>query len=300
MDERSRASLAQRLEAGQFYEVSQSCKAIFQRYLKRKDVEGGIALCEEYADKFANLEQEELAINLGQTVLDALTRRPDVTVTNELCERLAVFFSLCPPESTNSKFAYMNQLIQWSRKAQGASEREQKEGLKYLHSLIAHAYLAEGRFGSCQNHLIFCEDVSVMAELMHQWQGWGYPSEKYSFLLRLVLMLLSRNRIEVAGDFIKQMNYKLEEKDVPGPVQAAYLIWASCLELCHDLFTHVSRKYVLIFRVDATLQKLLMAVESTIFGIQHEQGGLMGMLKQMLGGPTPLSGSGRNSMIASA
>lgn len=274
------------MKEGQYYDALQLCRAIFQRFLKKKDLTGGVAFAEEFAEKFAEHGQYELTISLGQRVLEELvTNNSTVIPTMDYCEKLSTFFLLCPSNSTEAKYTFMHKLIQWSRGCDELSPTEKEEGSSFLHSLMADAYLAEGKYGSCQNHIIFCEDAQLMTELIRRWQIWGYPSETHSFLLRLVLILLSRRQIQVAGQLLKELKFSWDNPNLPGPLQAAYLVWASCAELCHELFAHVQKKYVLIFRVDPTLQKLLLAVESSVFGIHHEQGGIMGMLQQMLGGP---------------
>lgn len=285
MEARFIRNLDLKVEAGDFYDAHQLCRSIFERYSKRKDVQGGLAFAEKYAEIFASHEQYELTVNLGQRSLEML-RALQIVPSLELIDRMATFLLLCPPDSTDVKYEFANQLIGWSKGCeQFGDDEEVLNGSKTLQALVADAYLNERKFGNAQNHMVFCDDASSMAELLIQWQAWGYPSETHFFTLRLICILLSREKIDVAKQVLSHIGIDWDADDVPAPLQAAYFLWASTHEKSHELFDLTSRKYALIFRVDPMFSRLMSVIEANVFGVKPEQGGMMGMLKSLIQGP---------------
>lgn len=284
MEARFIKSLNSKIANGDFYDAHQLTRAIFDRFAKKKDFDGGLQFGAEYAQIFADKSQYELTVNLGARALQLL-QDCNVTPTEELIDQLSVFFMLCPPFSTESKYDFMNKLILWSRGCPAlANTSESKEGMKSLHSLIAEAYLAEGNFGACQGHLVFCDDVDGMLDMLNAWQKTGYPSEKHFFTLRLVCILLSRGRLHITGHLLERLPVDWKSDDVPAVLQAAWLLWAACQQCCHELIELIRRKYHLIFRVDPGFEKLLIAIEAKVFNIKYQPTGIAGMLQNLLGG----------------
>eukprot|EP01055_Gregarina_sp_Pseudo9_P001199 Gregarina_sp_Pseudo_9__1198@NODE_178_length_3812_cov_31_438113_g164_i0_p2_GENE_NODE_178_length_3812_cov_31_438113_g164_i0NODE_178_length_3812_cov_31_438113_g164_i0_p2_ORF_typecomplete_len293_score29_91DUF410/PF04190_13/1_1e36TPR_MalT/PF17874_1/51TPR_MalT/PF17874_1/2_3_NODE_178_length_3812_cov_31_438113_g164_i016332511 len=291
MEARFIKSLDAKIENGDFYDAHQLTRAIFDRFAKRKDFDGGLQFGAEYAQIFADQKQYELTVNLGSRALQLL-QDCNVTPTDDLIDQLSVFFILCPPFGTESKYDFMNKLILWSRGCENIGDAaERKDGLKSLHGVIAEAYLAEGRFGACQGHLVFCDDVDSMLDMLEAWQKQGYPSEKHFFTLRLVCILLSRGRVHLAGHLLQRLPVNWESDDVPAVLQTAWLVWAACQDLCYELIELVRRKYHLILRVDSAFEKLLIAIEGKVFGIKYHPSGIAGMLQNLLGGAPLLEGT---------
>lgn len=282
MESRVVANVDKRLEQGAFYDAYQLCRAVFERYTRKKDARGGLEFAAKYAVVFADHGQYEFAVNLGEQALK-FVQDVNVPPTLELAERFASFFLLSTPAVTQSKYDYMHKLIQWSKSCEDVSEPEKLSGLRTLHSYIADAYFAEGKLGLCQNHLVFCDDADALSELVQRWQNMGYPSEKHYFSLRLVLILLSQKRLQLCEAFIRKMDVDWNGDNIPAPLQAAFLVWAAAAESCHPLLEFLLRKYALVFRVDASFPRLVSVIEREIFGIQHHPSGLMGMLQQMFG-----------------
>eukprot|EP01054_Gregarina_sp_Poly1_P003964 Gregarina_sp_Poly_1__3963@NODE_2194_length_2501_cov_123_746097_g1414_i0_p2_GENE_NODE_2194_length_2501_cov_123_746097_g1414_i0NODE_2194_length_2501_cov_123_746097_g1414_i0_p2_ORF_typecomplete_len292_score37_43DUF410/PF04190_13/3_4e41TPR_MalT/PF17874_1/12TPR_MalT/PF17874_1/10_NODE_2194_length_2501_cov_123_746097_g1414_i015752450 len=284
MEARFIKSLDSKITNGEFYDAHQLTRAIFDRFAKKKDIEGGLQFSAEYAEIFAEKGQYELTVNLGGRALQLL-QTCNIAPSEELVDQLSVFFMLCPAFSTDTKYEFMNKLIIWSRDCPLAQDpMERKEGLKSLHSLIADAYLAEGKFGDCQGHLVFCDDVDSMIDMLMAWQKQGYPSEKHFFTLRLVCILLSRGRIHIAGHLLERLPANWESDEVPAVLQVAWLLWAACQQKCHELIELLRRKYTLILRVDPAFEKFLLAIEGKIFGIKYQPTGIAGMLQNLLGG----------------
>eukprot|EP01057_Protomagalhaensia_wolfi_P002719 Protomagalhaensia_wolfi_Nauph_80__2718@NODE_284_length_2933_cov_63_744990_g212_i0_p1_GENE_NODE_284_length_2933_cov_63_744990_g212_i0NODE_284_length_2933_cov_63_744990_g212_i0_p1_ORF_typecomplete_len292_score46_43DUF410/PF04190_13/4_7e35TPR_MalT/PF17874_1/13TPR_MalT/PF17874_1/9_1XFP/PF03894_15/0_27_NODE_284_length_2933_cov_63_744990_g212_i010891964 len=286
MESRFIKSLNAKIAGGDFYDAHQLTRAIFDRFAKKKDIDGGLAFGAEYAEIFAEKGQYELTVNLGCRALQLL-QTCNVRPTMELIDQLSVFFMLCPAFATDTKYDLMNKLILWSRDCEEAAEVE-KDGLKSLHSMMAEAYLAEGKFGLCQGHMVFCEDVDSMLDMLAAWQKQGYPSECHLFTFRLVCILLTRGKMHVAGHLLQRLPVVWESQDVPAALQAAWLVWAGCQLQCHELVEFVRRKYALILRVDHAFEKLLVAIEGRVFGIQYQPSGLGGMLQSLLSGGMPM------------
>lgn len=273
MEDRFIEQLNVKIEQGSFYDAHQLCRAIFDRFGRRKDVNGGLDFGMSYGELFASKEKHELTVNLGLRTLQLL-KDNDVKASDLYLEKLATFFILCPAHSTDGKYEFMNNLIGWSKTIY-------PDGSPFLRSIIADAYLAEGKYGACQGHIVYCDDADAMAILVREWKVKGYPLEQDFFALRLICILLSRTRVDVAGKLLE----KLELPEVPQPpLQLAWLLWAACFERNLALLEVVQRKYALIIRVDPTFEKLLSAIQSDLFGIKPQQNGMMAILQKMMGG----------------
>ncbi|EZG72986.1 hypothetical protein GNI_049630 [Gregarina niphandrodes] len=288
MESRLLRNLDSKISAKEYYDAHQLVRALFERYARKGDLRAGVDFADKYAEVFAEHGQFELCVNLGQRVL-RLMQTTDQMPTGENIGKLAVLFCLCGPNSTDSKYEYMNQVIQWSKRNPEASEEEKRDGAHDLHSMIADAYLNENKFGACQNHLVFCDDIDAMVDLTRRWQETCYPTEKWLIPLRLTLILLCNKKFQVAKSYLDKCFDSWNSPDCPAPLQMAYLTWAACQHNSLELYETVSRKYALIFRLDEGIARLFETLQSAVFKIQKQHSGILDMMSQFLAGAPPLT-----------
>lgn len=284
-----RRSVEEKISAGEYYDAQQMVKTVIRRLCAKKQQTDAAELCVDMAQRFSDAQQHDLALDLGNDLV-AMLEDIEAPPSNENLQRIEVILRGIPAKASElQKYRVLNRALKWSA---GSS----KHGHPRLHRLAADSYLAEQNFGSCQGHLVYCGDGPALADMIKAWRKQGYPNEKDLFALRALLILLSLNDAitartfwdEIAGEVIAKQSQPTSTPsralDQPEPaLQCGAFTLAAVEAKSLDFFRAVRGKYALVFRRDASFEKYLDEVESSVFGVRKQQTGFAAMFNMLLG-----------------
>jgi len=298
------------MAAGNYYDAQQMIKMVHRRLCAKGKHAEAAQLCVDSAASFSTVGKHDLAVDLGKDLVSSLEARKEVPSEDNLSQIEAIFRAVPPNVATPVKYALMHQALKWSSATCSA-------GHPRLHLLAADAYRAEGEFGKCQGHFVFCGDGIGLAEMVCEWRQCGYPNERDLFSLRLLLILLSLNDLVTARCFWDAANCSsnlpspanlgVRRADAQGtpssspdpatapenaaqdavpqpPVQCGTFLLAAAEGKSIEFFRLVRGKYALVIRRDSTFDKYLDEIESKVFGAQVQRSGFGALFEMLLGG----------------
>ncbi|CAG9474024.1 unnamed protein product [Plasmodium vivax] len=258
-DKMSKEKLAkEKIEKGQHYEAHQLIKSLINRKLQKNQVSSCMSIIFYFSQKMAKAEQYVLLCDLMYQCCTILTQH-NIKFSEEYAKKIIEIFNLCPPNSTEEKYKFMNKCILWS------TNDDEIFGYLDFHKAIAYAYFEDKKYSLAHNHFIYLEDNEILYKIICLWQKEGYPSESDFFILRTTLCLLVLDKFEQALDLINKFEPNLDRKDVPLPVQIAYLITCSCIYRSAPLYEDVKYKYRLILNYDPDFQKYIGILDDVLF-----------------------------------
>ncbi|KJP86742.1 hypothetical protein AK88_03655 [Plasmodium fragile] len=258
-DKMSKEKLAkEKIENGQHYEAHQLIKSLINRKLQKNQVSSSMSIIFYFSQKMAKAKQYVLLCDLMCQCCTILTQY-NIEFSEEYAKKIIAIFNLCPANSTEEKYKFMNKCIIWS------TNDDDIFGYLDFHKAIAYAYFEDKKYSLAHNHFVYLEDNEILYKIICLWQKEAYPSECHFFILRTTLCLLVLDKFEQALDLINKFEPNLDRKDVPLPIQIAYLITCSCIYRSVPLYEDVKYKYRLILNYDPDFQKYIGILDDVVF-----------------------------------
>ncbi|CBZ55714.1 conserved hypothetical protein [Neospora caninum Liverpool] len=281
---RVRASVDRKIDSGDLYDAHQLVRTLFFRFMAKRESTQAVELCRVYGLRFAGLDQEALAVDLGMNMLTALeaSRQAEdgAPPSDEQLGQVIELFNACAAAGGKKgvdKYKLINRALKWSRSPQSPF------GHVRLHRAAAEAYWKEQRYGLCQGHLIYCRDPEALSQMVKEWQAAGYLSERPFFWLRLILILLCLRDTETAEKVLGGSGENWDSSEVPAPLQLAYLLVCACKYKSGKLFDLLKQKYHLVLRRDETFAKYMDEIEKRTIGrIQRPSVGLASLFSSLM------------------
>ncbi|KFH05118.1 putative edge expressed protein [Toxoplasma gondii VAND] len=285
---RVQASVDRKIDNGDLYDAHQLVRTLFFRFMAKRETLQAVELCRLYGLRFAGLDQEALAVDLGMNMLTALeasgTEEEETAPSEPQLDQIIELFNACAAAGDKKgvdKYKFINRALKWSRTPQAPF------GHVRLHRAAADAYWKERRYGLCQGHLIYCRDPEALSQMLKEWQATGYLSERPFFWLRLVLVLLCLRDTETAEKLLDSSGENWTSFEVPAPLQLAYLLVCACKYKSGKLFDLLKQKYHLVLRRDPTFAKYMDEIEKRAIGrIQRPSTGLASLFSSLMAGLT--------------
>jgi len=279
-----RRAINAKIEAGDYYDAQQMVKTAFRRLGSKGQLAAALDFCVHSAGEMSNAGEHDLAADLGNDLVDSLVSAKEKPSSENLALIEKVMTKIPAHAAMVSKYRLLNSALKWSA-------GESSQGHPQLHRLAAESYLAEEEFGKSQNHLVYCGDGPALAALVRRWRQRGYPNEQDLFSLRVLLMLLALNDTMTARTFWNEMAGDVfssgtlpQETELPEPVvQCGSFLLVAAEARSIDFFRAVRGKYALVLRRDSTFEKYLDEIESRLFGVQKQQGGLGAIFDMLMG-----------------
>lgn len=255
-------------------------------------------MCVDNAARFSAVGKHELAVDLGKDLVSSLLSREAVPSEESLAQIEAILKAIPKNEATPVKYALIHQALKWSSTTCST-------GHPRLHRLAATSYWAEGEFGKCQGHFVFCGDGAGLAAMVREWHKCGYPNERDLFSLRMLLILLSLNDLGTARTFWDALHAEIKlpcsiasaGSGVPDqaphpepPVQCGTFLLCAAETRSTEFFRMVRGKYALVIRRDSTFDKYLDEIEVKVFGAQAQRSGFGALFEMLLGGGGDIGG----------
>lgn len=244
-----------------FYEAHHILKTMINRYMKKKDLTKSMKIIFFYCPQFAKQNEFAFVCDLMITCLNILTEHR-VKFTEPCAQKIIEIFNLCSCKSLDDKYKFMNKAIIWSK------NETQPVGYIPFHKAVGYAYLNDENYQLAHNHFIYTDDSNVLYEALNAWKNEGYPSEAPYFVLRSVLSLIVLKKFRIAFEIINKFETNLDRKDVPLPIQLAYLITAACVHNSAPLYEDVKYRYRLILSFDPEFQNFIKEIDAQIFNKQ--------------------------------
>jgi hypothetical protein len=297
-------------------------KTLYRRLCAKAQYAEAGQLCVDLAARFSRVGEFELAANLGQDLVSSLELRQEPPTDENLSQIEAILQGIPSNAASSQKYALINKALKWS----GAVCTT---GHPRLHRIAALSHWADGEFGKCQGHYVFCGDGPGLAKMVREWRQKGYAIERDLFSLRVLLILLSLNDIATARSFwdvvnegealdlqvvetdadFKEANWSYEERAiaaekaleaaVPEPaLQFGTFLLAAAESRSIKFFRIVRSKYTLVSRRDRTFDKYLDEIEAKVFGSRAQPNGIGALFDLLLGSgdsPAPAIPSSENS-----
>ncbi|CRG94581.1 conserved protein, unknown function [Plasmodium gallinaceum] len=248
----------EKIENGLHYEAHQLIKSIINRKLQKNQINSCISILFYFSLKFANSKQYVLLCDLMYQCCIILIQK-NIKFNLDYANKIIEIFKKCPPKSTEEKYKFMNKSILWSK------NEENIYGYLEFHKTIGYSYFEEKQYGLSHNHFIYLDDNEILYKIICLWKKEAYPSESHFFVLRTVLCLLVLNKFNQALNLINMFESNLNRKDVPLPIQLAYLIACSCIYKSLALYEDVKYKYRLILNYDPEFQKYIKVIDTSVF-----------------------------------
>ncbi|CRH01540.1 conserved protein, unknown function [Plasmodium relictum] len=248
----------EKIENGLYYEAHQLIKSIINRKLQKNQINSCISILFYFSLKFANCKQYVLLCDLMYQCCIILTQN-NIKFNLDYANKIIEIFKKCPPNSTEEKYKFMNKSIIWSK------GEEYAYGYLEFHKAIGYSYFEDKQYGLAHNHFIYLDDNEILYKIISLWKKEAYPSESHFFVLRTVLCLLVLNKFNQALKLINMFEPNLNRKDVPLPIQLAYLIACACIYKSLSLYEDVKYKYRLILNYDPEFQKYIKVLDGSVF-----------------------------------
>lgn len=281
-------SVDEKIDAGQYYDAQQMAKSLYRRLCaKAQHAEAG-QLCVDLASRFSAVGEFELAANLGQDLVSSLEARQELPSDENLSQIEAIFQAIPSNAASSQKYALVYKALKWSSASCSS-------GHPRLHRIAALSHWADGNFGKCQGHYVYCGDGPGLAKMVREWRQKGYTIERDLFSLRVLLILLSLSDLVTARSFwdavnegealdLRAMDVAENEAEVPEPaLQFGAFLLAAAESHSAKFFRIVRSKYTLVIRRDRTFDKYLDEIEAKVFGTRVQQNGIGALFDLLLG-----------------
>ena len=232
--------IANDIEKGNFYDAQQSVRTVYPR-VKRTDPARAQSMLAEYAIKFAEKDQPELASDLATLLVEHFAATDQAPNDENLNAFLKVFEAI-PLESEHRNSA-IESALKWTTTSEA-------QGSAQLHRAYGETLTARGLYARAILHLVYCQDAKAIWSALRPWIKQGYLSEEPYFVFRVVLMLLALNDVSTARKVLAE--YDRDNCHVL--IEFACLITESCA--CGSegfmFYQHVRSKYQLLLRKDTS------------------------------------------------
>lgn len=275
-------SVDEKINAGQYYDAQQMVKTLYRRLCARAEYLAAGQLCVDLAARFSSVGEYELAANLGQDLVSSLELRKEPPSDENLSQIEAITSGIPSNAAASQKYALMHKALKWSSAFCSS-------GHPRLHRIAALSHWADGDFGKCQGHYVFCGDGPGLAKMVSEWRQKGYAIERDLFSLRVLLILLSLDDLTTARSFWDAVNrgetlFENCKAECPEPaVQFGTFLLAAAERRSIKFFRIVRGKYHLVIRRDRTFDKYLDEIEAKVFGSQAQKNGIGALFDLLLG-----------------
>lgn len=292
----ARRGIEEKIKSGDYYDAQQMVRMLHRRLTSKAQHAAAADLIVECAGRFSAVERFDLAADLGKDLVSGF-ESAEAPVTDENVARVgSVIESIKPHEAVTAKYAMMSKALKWSTESSPS-------GHPGLHRLAAKSYQAEEEFGKCQSHYVFCGDGPGLADMVQEWSLSGYPNEKYLFVLRILLILVSLEDLTTGRAFLDAVSAwdrksssvgqvaadsagsEVTAQPAPEPALACATFLLAAAEAKSFLFFRsVRTRYALVLCRDSTFENFLDTIEEKIFGVKAQKGGLGALFEALLGG----------------
>ncbi|CAM9291330.1 unnamed protein product [Scytosiphon promiscuus] len=291
--------LQQRVSEGEFYEALQLYKTSYSRLKAQGKLDDAEELITTGAIAMSKENELNAATELGLLLVKSYEendREVDEARLSQL-KRAAVAMT---PGVEMSEF--LKRAIRWTRHTKSDAAYE-------LRLIMARSAVATDNLAEAARYFAVSGCPTEYAALVEQWSAKGYPGERDLFVCRAVLHTLSYNRTEDAAVLFDSCAAWMLEGDgasgsdgvssgqamLESPLshftrfvielcQVKALVGSSSAEMV-GAFNKLREVYRASIDRDMNLEELLNRIGDVQFGIKPPQeGGLMGMLGQLLGG----------------
>ena len=277
--------LEESLEDGDFYSALQMYKTLLSR-TSPTDVENAAALAEEGSVKLLKKGFARAATELTQQFVAFLAEH-SVPVTDNLLSNITNIADAYPKEvdAMQDKLLVLGDSIDWSKSC-GAYPR----GNPILHALRARAYLSVGEFGKASNHFLFAEAHEEFAKFLVALGKRGFSSEVDLFILRVILQMLALENLNDAALVLAAWKASVSHDspksvDTPAVHLCDFLVQSAQRgPAAANLFALLEKRYHPTLERDPSFASYMQLIGHRLFGRpKPRQGGMMGMLSQMMG-----------------
>lgn len=246
------------IDQHRYYEAHHMIKTMVNRNLKKMDITECLEIIFYFCPAFAKQNEYTVICDLMLICINVLIEH-NVPFTENFAKKIIDIFKMCLSESCEEKYKFMNKAVLWSKK------EKRPFGYRPFHEAMGHAYLKEKRFHLAHNHYLYIDNSSYLFDLLYDWQEAAYPSEAPYFVLRSVLSLIVLDQFRVAYELVFIFADNLDDKNVPLPLQLAYLINVACVYNSKKLYEDVKYRYRLIINFDPEFQKFLKEIDVRVF-----------------------------------
>jgi len=223
---------------------------------------------------FFKHDQSDSATDLGQQLL-AIYEDVSFEGPPETLEKLQKICSSYPEDAVVAQTTLVKAAIKWS-----AQHGEHIHGHPSLHNIAASSFMRHEMFEKAQPHFLRGDTPESFAEMLVKWSAMGYRSERDLFLARAVLGYLALKNLQDAN-----LVYERVMETVTDPTPLDNFLRFLLLVLERDaipLFQELRRRYAPTLDRDPTLHMFLDAIGNVFYSIQTQQGGLAGMMGEMM------------------
>ncbi|KAN0055379.1 hypothetical protein ACTA71_008490 [Dictyostelium dimigraforme] len=280
-------NLEKRFTEGNYYDILQSYKALYNRFSTQKKYKDIVSLLESGCNKFLEYKQWNCAADLAKLLVETY-KNFKTQYSDESKEPIIKIFKNFKGECAG-KISFMRDAIEWSSKNGSDSK-----GSEEFHSLLAISLSEEGDYIDAQKHFIFGNDYFSFCEMLKNWTEDVDDEEKDLYITRAVFGLLCLKKLKQASDLFNLFTTKVIKGD-PSPLLNFDRFLLLTLERdALPLFNLLKQKYERSLKRDPQFKKFLDQIANVFYNvpIQSGSGGLGGMLSNLLSG---FGGGGGNS-----
>uniref|UniRef100_A0A5S6QWQ6 Golgi to ER traffic protein 4 homolog n=1 Tax=Trichuris muris TaxID=70415 RepID=A0A5S6QWQ6_TRIMR len=191
-------AIQRNLEASNYYEALQLCKAVGSRLTAQKKIPELIDFLESVILPFSKAEKASCVEDLAKMFTNALLVGPAPMDSATLQKVKTVFGNLKPSQHyAPDRQQFLNHLITWSKHV----VPEYSRGSPALHQCIAEIYALEENGAAAIRHFQLCQNGSQFGEYLAQYQQkYGIQSEADLTIAQAVLQRLCMDEKDVASD----------------------------------------------------------------------------------------------------
>ncbi|CAM9373565.1 unnamed protein product [Pylaiella littoralis] len=293
--------LQQRVSEGEFYEALQLYKTSYSRLKAQGKLDDAEELVTTGAIAMSKENELNAATELGLLVVTSFEENEREVDEARLSQLKRVATAMKPGVEMSE---FLKRAIRWTRHARMEAAYE-------LRLIMARSAVSTGNLAEAARYFAVSGCPTEYAALVKQWSAKGYLGERDLFICRAVLHTLSYNRTEDAAALFDACAASVLEEDAASPPSDGVSSGQALLEspLCHFTrfvvelcqvrglsagaaseemamaFNKLREAYKMSTDRDHNLTELLNRIGDVHFGIKPPQeGGLMGMLGQLMGG----------------
>ncbi|KAM9958284.1 hypothetical protein ACTFIW_001146 [Dictyostelium discoideum] len=278
MAERVLANLEAKFTEGNYYDILQSYKALYNRFSTQKKYKETVTLLESGCNKFLEYKQWNCAADLAKLLIECY-KNFKIQYSDESKEPIIKIFKNFKGECAG-KISFMRDAIEWSSKNGGDSK-----GSEEFHTLLAITLSEEGDYIDAQKHFIFGNDYFSFCEMLKNWTEDVDEEEKDLYITRAIFGLLCLKKLKQASDLYNLFTTKVIKGD-PSPLLNFDRFLLLTLERdALPLFNLLRQKYERSLKRDPQFKKFLDQIANIFYNVPIQSGGgLGGMLSNLLSG----------------
>ncbi|EGG21685.1 DUF410 family protein [Cavenderia fasciculata] len=290
MIERQIASLENKFQQGNYYDILQSYKALYFRNSAAKKFKETVALLMSGATNFLKYEQWNCAAECAQLLVDTY-KNFKTQYNDESKENIVKIFKGFGETECAAKTNFMRDAIKWS-----AENGAEKKGSPEFHTLLANSLAREGDYIDAQKHYIFGDDPIAFASMLKTWaEDSPNKSDADLYIVRAVLGYLCTGKLNDATTLFKSFTSQVT---IDSPlINFTNFLLMTLTRDALPLFKTLRAKYAPSIGRDPDFSKYLDQIAFVFYKVPLPQSGGLGSLLSGLfgGGGGGMFGGGGNS-----